>query len=109
MLATIPGRTADTIVLMAHYDSVPNAPGAGDDGAAVAALLEVARIVKSGAPYRNTILLAFTDAEETGLLGAEAFFAESPAAKRAKAVINLEGSDPRGRYTCCVRGRRAAN
>ena len=96
VLAEIPGRTADTIVLMAHYDSVPNAPGAGDDGAAVAALLEVARIVKSGAPYRNTILLAFTDAEETGLLGAEAFFAESPAAKRARAVINLEGSGSSG-------------
>ena len=96
VLAAIPGRTADTIVLMAHYDSVPNAPGAGDDGAAVAALLEVARIVKPGAPYRNTILLAFTDAEETGLLGAEAFFAEHPAAKRAKAVINLEGSGSSG-------------
>ena len=96
VLAAIPGRTADTIVLMAHYDSVPNAPGAGDDGAAVAALLEVARIVKAGAPYRNTILLAFTDAEETGLLGAEAFFAEHPAAKRARAVINLEGSGSAG-------------
>lgn len=96
VLAAIPGRTADTIVLMAHYDSVPNAPGAGDDGAAVAALLEVARIVKPGAPYRNTILLAFTDAEETGLLGAEAFFAERPAAKRARAVINLEGSGSSG-------------
>ena len=96
VLAAIPGRTADTIVLMAHYDSVPNAPGAGDNGAAVAALLEVTRIVKAGAPYRNTILLAFTDAEETGLLGAEAFFAEHPAAKRAKAVINLEGSGSAG-------------
>ena len=96
VLAAIPGRTADTIVLMAHYDSVPNAPGAGDDGAAVAALLEMTRIVKAGAPYRNTILLVFTDAEETGLLGAEAFFAESPAAKRVKAVINLEGSGSAG-------------
>ena len=96
VLAAIPGRTADTIVLMAHYDSVPNAPGAGDDGAAVAALIEMTRIVKAGAPYRNTILLVFTDAEETGLLGAEAFFAESPAAKRVKAVINLEGSGSSG-------------
>ena len=96
VLAAMPGKTADTIVLMAHYDSVPNAPGAGDDGAAVAALLEMTRIVKAGAPYRNTILLVFTDAEETGLLGAEAFFAESPAAKRVKTVINLEGSGSTG-------------
>jgi hypothetical protein len=96
VLAAIPGETADTIVLMAHYDSVPNAPGAGDDGAAVAALLEVTRIVKSGAPYRNTTLLAFTDAEEAGPLGAEAFFAGNPATKRVKAVINLEGSGSSG-------------
>jgi hypothetical protein len=96
VLAAIPGKTADTIVLMAHYDSVPNAPGAGDDGAAVAALIEMARIVKARAPYRNTILMVFTDAEETGLLGAEAFFAEHPAAKRAKSVINLEGSGSSG-------------
>jgi hypothetical protein len=96
VLAAIPGRTADTIMLMAHYDSVPNAPGAGDDGAAVAALLEMTRIVQSGAPYRNTILLAFTDAEEAGLLGAEAFFAESPAARGVKVVINLEGSGSSG-------------
>ncbi len=96
VLAEIPGKTAESIVLMAHYDSVENAPGAGDDGAGVAALLEVARILEPDAPYRNTLLFVFTDAEEMGLLGAEAFFAEHPAAKRAKAVINLEGSGSSG-------------
>ena len=33
---------------MAHYDSVPMAPGAGDDGAGVVAILETARALKTG-------------------------------------------------------------
>ena len=36
-------------------DSVVPAPGAGDDVAGVAALLEVLRIVRDGAPYENTL------------------------------------------------------
>jgi hypothetical protein len=96
VLARLPGESADVIALMAHYDSVEHAPGAGDDGAAVAALLEIARIVGSGAPYRNAILFVFTDAEEVGLLGAEAFFAEHPDAAHVKAVMNLEGSGSSG-------------
>jgi hypothetical protein len=96
VIAELPGTSTDTIALMAHYDSVQYAPGAGDDGAAVAALLEIARILGAGVPRRNALLLVFTDAEEAGLLGAEAFFAEHPAAKRIKAVINLEGSGSAG-------------
>ena len=33
---------AETVVLGAHYDSVPGAPGANDDGSGVAAVLGVA-------------------------------------------------------------------
>ncbi len=40
VLVRIPGRSADGAVLVqAHYDSRPEAPGAGDNAAAVAALL----------------------------------------------------------------------
>ncbi len=96
VIAEVPGKTSAAIVLMSHYDSVPHAPGAGDDGAGVAALLEIARAIVPGAPYRNAVLFLFTDAEEVGLQGAEAFFAEHPAANRARVVINLEGSGSRG-------------
>jgi Peptidase family M28 len=96
VLAQIPGERESAVLLMAHYDSVNVAAGAGDDGAGVATLLEVARIVQSDGPRRNSVLFAFTDGEEAGLLGAEAFFAEHPWAKRVDAVINLEGRGSSG-------------
>lgn len=96
VLAEIPGTSRDAIALMAHYDSVAPSPGAGDDGAGVAAILEMARVIQAEPEHRNRILLVFTDAEEAGLLGAEAFFAEHPWAADIEAVINLEGAGSGG-------------
>ena len=81
---------SDAVTLLAHYDSVPAGPGAGDDGAGVAAWLEVFRVLRTGPPLRNDIILLFTDGEESGLLGASAFVAEHPWAKDIRAVVNLE-------------------
>jgi hypothetical protein len=97
VVAKIAGRgPGPGVLLMAHYDSVPMAPGAGDDGAGVAALLEVARILVAEAPFENSVILAFTDAEEFGLLGAEAFFGQHRWAKEIGVVINVEGSGSEG-------------
>jgi acetylornithine deacetylase/succinyl-diaminopimelate desuccinylase-like protein len=52
------------VLLVAHYDSVPRGPGAADDGAGVAAILEIARAITSGSVPRNDIDIVFTDAEE---------------------------------------------
>ena len=81
---------SDAVALLAHYDSVPAGPGAGDDGAGVAAWLEVLRALRTGPPLRNDIILVFTDGEEAGLLGASAFIAEHPWARDIRAVVNLE-------------------
>lgn len=48
------------VLLVAHYDSVPKAPGAGDDAAAVVALPETLRILQSGPPLKNDIIVLFT-------------------------------------------------
>ena len=80
----------DAVALVAHYDSVPAGPGAGDDGAGVAALLETLRALRAGPPLRNDILFVITDGEEAGLLGASAFVAENPAAKDVGVVVNFE-------------------
>jgi hypothetical protein len=96
VLAEIPGQTSDAVVMMAHYDSVPHAPGAADDGSGVVTLLESARALVHEASRRNRILLVFTDAEEMGLLGAEGFFADHPWVDDVKAVINVEGSGSGG-------------
>ena len=80
----------DAIALVAHYDSVPSGPGAGDDGAGVAALLETLRALRAGPPLRNDVIFLLTDGEEDGLLGASAFVAEHPWAKDARVFLNFE-------------------
>ena len=69
----VPGREpGKAVVLMAHYDSVPTGPGASDDGAGVASLLETLRALRHHPPLKNDLLFVITDAEEMGLLGAKA-------------------------------------
>lgn len=84
------------ILLMAHYDSVPAAPGAGDNGAAVATLIEIARHLRAAGPTRNSVIILFTDAEERGHFGAEAFFSAHPWADEVDAVINMDGAGSTG-------------
>jgi len=97
LIGIIPGKEdLPYLVLMAHYDSVPMAPGAGDDGAGVVAILEAARVLKLNAPYKHPIILLLTDGEESGLLGAEAFFNQHPLAKKTGMVLNVEGSGTSG-------------
>jgi hypothetical protein len=90
---TSPGRA---VLLAAHYDSVGAGPGASDDGMGVAAILEVARILKSEPPARNSLLFLIDDGEEAGLLGAEAFTSQHPWAAEVGAVINLEARGSSG-------------
>ncbi|MFN3857575.1 MAG: M20/M25/M40 family metallo-hydrolase [Caulobacter sp.] len=99
VIGVLPGkdRRAPAVMLMAHYDTVPGSPGAGDDSTGVAAILEIVRAIKvRGQPARDIIVL-ITDAEETGLLGAEAFFSQHPMAGRVGAIVNLEARGGGGR------------
>jgi hypothetical protein len=79
------------LMLAAHYDSVPTAPGATDDAAGVAAVLETLRALVAGPPPERDIVALFTDAEELGLLGARLFVAEHPWMKDVALVLNFEG------------------
>ncbi len=80
----------DALALVAHYDSVAAGPGAGDDGAGVAALLETLRALRAGPALQNDLIILFTDGEEDGLLGASAFVAEHPWAKDVRVYVNFE-------------------
>jgi hypothetical protein len=99
LLGVLPGadRTAPAVLLMAHYDSVPAAPGAADDGAGVAAVLEAARALKASGPRARDVMVLLTDGEERGLYGAKAFFSGDPLRGHVGAVINLEARGDRGR------------
>ncbi len=99
LVAELPGATPRAIALMAHYDSAPASPGAADDGAGVASLIEIARAVQAGPPLRHTLFLVFTDGEEVGMLGARRFVREHPALSRIDTVINLEARGTRGPST----------
>jgi hypothetical protein len=81
---------ANALALVSHYDSVAAGPGAADDGAGVASMLETLRALKAGPPLRNDVIVLITDAEEAGLLGAAAFMAEHPWAKDLRLAINFE-------------------
>lgn len=76
VITFIPGRNGgngDTVMFMAHYDSVHQ--GAMDNAVPVAAMLETIRhILREGYQFDNDLIFVFTDAEEEGMLGAFAFW-----------------------------------
>jgi hypothetical protein len=109
VVAVLPGRdrAKPALVLMAHYDSVPGSPGAADDAAGTAAVLEIARALQAaGSPRARDVILLLTDGEESGLLGADAFFRAHPLAQRAGFVINLEARGSSGRASMFETGPR---
>jgi hypothetical protein len=94
IIATVVPGPGKAVILMAHMDSVPAGPGAGDDGSGTATLLETIRALKAGtAQSRHPVIALFTDGEEAGLLGAKAFVDDPHWRDRAGVVIN---DDQRG-------------
>jgi hypothetical protein len=86
IVATKPGKDArDAKVVLAHYDTRRDTPGADDNIASVAALLELARIL-SGETFGQTIILAATDLEEVLCFGAKALV------NRLTQNFNLQGA-----------------
>ena len=97
IVGRLPGTASGpAIILMAHYDSVYRAPGAGDDASGVASILEILRAIKHGPPIQRDIIVLFTDGEEAGLLGAEAFAHAHPWMKDAGLILNFEARGNRG-------------
>jgi hypothetical protein len=104
VMGILPGRDRrlPAILLMSHYDSVPDSPGAADDAVGVAAGLETVRALLADGrrPLRDVVLL-FTDAEEVGLNGARAFWGgpgpAHPLAARIGVVLNAESRGGGGR------------
>ncbi|HRC84734.1 MAG TPA: M20/M25/M40 family metallo-hydrolase, partial [Thermoanaerobaculia bacterium] len=98
LLARLPGtaNSDKALLLVAHYDSVPAGPGASDDGAGVATLLETARALAASPRAVNDVLFLLSDGEEAGLLGARAFAASHPWMKRVAVVLNFEARGNEG-------------
>ncbi|WP_116248125.1 M20/M25/M40 family metallo-hydrolase [Nocardiopsis sp. FIRDI 009] len=109
--AVLPGSGGGgRVLLVAHYDSVPIGPGATDDGMGVATLLEVARALTSGPTPRNDVEFLFTDAEESGQLGARAFTLDPEVAGDPDdtVILNMEARGTSGPALMFEAGERAS-
>ncbi|GAB4568002.1 MAG: hypothetical protein Tsb0020_21000 [Haliangiales bacterium] len=96
VIARLPGTEGThAVLIMGHYDSIPTGPGASDNGAAVAAMLETMRALRATEPLRNEVVFLFTDGEEAGGLGAEAF-RERSWSERFAVVLNFEARGSQG-------------
>ncbi len=61
----VPGNklSGENVVIGAHYDSVVGTPGANDNASGVAAVLELARVMKSSKPERTVRFVFFANEE----------------------------------------------
>ncbi|KAK6542154.1 Leucine aminopeptidase 1 [Orbilia ellipsospora] len=103
IIATVPGKSAKTIVVGAHLDSINlqdpqngRAPGADDNGSGSMTILEAFKALMSdlavvSGQAANTIEFHWYSGEEAGLLGSQAVFAQYKKDKRdVKAMLNQD-------------------
>jgi len=85
------GSTDGIVVVSAHYDTaIPETPGADDNAAGVATMLEAARILND-TPLNHTVYFIAFGGEETGLEGSTRWLADNPDLhNRIIAAINLD-------------------
>ncbi len=100
VLAKLPGTTRpqDVLMVTSHWDAFglgePDAqgrtvrPGANDDALGTAGVLEIARVLTQSKPLARSVVFAVWTAEESGLLGSEAY-ARDPIYPLEKTVANL--------------------
>jgi hypothetical protein len=96
VIAMKPGRVHEALGLVAHYDSVPTAPGAMDDGIGTAVALESARILAADRGRHHTLIVLLTDGEEFGLMGAVGAMGDAELRARLKGYVNLESTGSTG-------------
>ena len=65
LIVEIPGsaKTGEIVVIGAHYDTVYDCPGADDNTSGIAALLELARLLRDSHPARTIRFVAFVNEE----------------------------------------------
>jgi hypothetical protein len=95
IIATREGDEPAAIALVAHYDSVPDGPGAQDDALGVATIVEAARELALG-PLHHSLMVLVTDGEEVGLMGARGVVTDPAVATRVRAFLNFDSTGGTG-------------
>jgi Peptidase family M28 len=109
VITVVPGRSEETIVIVAHRDNAGTGQPLGDNASGTAALIELARgfapqeLGPDPRPER-TLVLVSTDGGAYGGAGAERFAATSPLAQAAIAAVVLDGLGGRGRPRLAIAG-----
>ena len=93
----LPGATApqEIAIVGAHYDSVPDGPGANDNASGIAALLEIARLLAGKTHARTLRLVAFVNEEQpfsnSEQMGSRVYAERSrQRGEQIKAMVSLE-------------------
>jgi aminopeptidase YwaD len=94
VVAQKPGTGDKIVVLGAHYDTVPNVPGANDNGSGTAVLLTIAQQLQQKS-FPFTIRFVAFGSEEVGLLGSQAYV-ESLSAEEQEQIIGMLNFDALG-------------
>jgi Iap family predicted aminopeptidase len=90
LILEIPGRTAEWVVLSAHYDGHDLAESALDNATGVAAVLELVRAFGPEVPScRRGLRAVLFTVEEWGLYGSERYVAELGGKEREAIALNL--------------------
>lgn len=90
--------TKHSILLNAHFDSVPTSPGAGDDGSMTVVMLEILRVLsKAENAFKHAFIFLFNGSEENLLQGAHAFIKNHKWANTIRAFINMDSAGCGGR------------
>ncbi|XP_063834242.1 endoplasmic reticulum metallopeptidase 1-like [Ostrinia nubilalis] len=91
------GTLGPALLLNCHYDSVPFAQGASDNGVFCAVMVEVlSRLSRRTTKFKHNILFLFNGAEENPLQGSHAFL-HHPWSKAVTAVVNLDAAGMNGK------------
>ncbi|XP_053669713.1 endoplasmic reticulum metallopeptidase 1-like [Anopheles nili] len=86
------------LLLNCHYDTVAGSPGASDDGASCAVMLEILRVLsRRPVRTRHAVVFLFNGAEETMFQAAHGFVTGHRWADEVRAFLNLESAGSGGK------------
>lgn len=94
-------RASEIVIVGAHYDSVLGAPGANDNGSGVAAVLELARLLKDAKPARTLRCVLFVNEEppfdQTAAMGSRVYARRSR--ERGENIVTMFSLETIGYYS----------
>ena len=91
VIAELPGKTDEWIVLTAHYDTTSLSRGAYDNMSGCIGLLHILEKLAPSAPHRYGLRFIFCGSEERGLLGSKAYVQQHEAELEKMALnVNLD-------------------